>query len=145
MCGEYLQCMDHTGLSPAHAFLVYTVQAPNCSDWNCPKQAHVFMPFPGLSCSGSGSRVLHKGTDLVGCIFCALPRCKELRWPDSWWAHCPRWAVCLNHLPGPKLLVSWVFHKSVTSNVPFVSSEELIPGCGPPGRCQLSRIPGRLG
>ena len=35
--------------------------------------------FPGLSCSGSGSRVLHKGTDLVGHAFCALPRSEQLR------------------------------------------------------------------
>ena len=35
--------------------------------------------FPGLSCSGSSSQVLHKGTDLVGPAFCALPRSKQLR------------------------------------------------------------------
>ena len=29
--------------------------------------------FPGLSCSGSGSRVLHKGIDLVGPIFVHFP------------------------------------------------------------------------
>ena len=31
------------------------------------------MHFPGLSRSSSGFRVLHKGTDLVGCAFCAFP------------------------------------------------------------------------
>ena len=41
---------------------------------NCPTQALHFVHFPGLSCLGSGSRVLHKGTDSVGCAFCALPR-----------------------------------------------------------------------
>ena len=35
--------------------------------------------FPGLSCSGSGSWVLHKGADLVGPAFCALPRSEQLR------------------------------------------------------------------
>ena len=30
--------------------------------------------FPGLSCSGSGSQVLHKGADLFGPAFCARPR-----------------------------------------------------------------------
>ena len=35
--------------------------------------------FPGLSRSGSGSWVLHKGTDSVGPAFCALPRSKQLR------------------------------------------------------------------
>jgi len=43
-----------------------------------PKPALDFVHFPGLSCSGSGSQVLHKGTDLVGHAFCALPRCEEL-------------------------------------------------------------------
>ena len=64
----------------------------------CPKQALRFMHFPGLSCSGSGSRVLHKGTDSVGHVFCALPRLEQLRHPDAWQAHCPRWSV---HLKSP--------------------------------------------
>ena len=33
--------------------------------------------------------------------FCALPRSEQLRWPGVWWAHCPRWALHLNHLLGP--------------------------------------------
>ena len=37
------------------------------------------MHFPGLSCSGSGSRVLHKGADLVGPGFCSGPRSEQLR------------------------------------------------------------------
>ena len=36
-------------------------------------QALGFMQSPGLSHSGSGSQVLHKGADLVGPAFCALP------------------------------------------------------------------------
>ena len=40
---------------------------------NCPKWALSCMHFPGLICSGSGSWVLHKGTDFVGPAFCALP------------------------------------------------------------------------
>ena len=75
---------------------------------HCPKQALCFMYFPGLSCSGSGSRVLHRSTHSVGCVFCALPRSKQLRQLGAWLAHCPRWAVHLNHLPGPSHLVSWV-------------------------------------
>ena len=34
VCGECLQCMDHTGFAPTHgmcAFAVYTAQAPGCS------------------------------------------------------------------------------------------------------------------
>ena len=40
---------------------------------NCPKWALGFMHFPGLSCSGSGSWVLHKGADSVERAFCAFP------------------------------------------------------------------------
>ena len=39
----------------------------------CLKWALVCMYFPGLSCSGSSSWVLHKGIDSVGPAFCALP------------------------------------------------------------------------
>ena len=38
-----------------------------------------FVHFPGLSRSGSGSQVLHKGADLVGPVFCALPGSEQLR------------------------------------------------------------------
>ena len=44
-----------------------------------PKQALHFVHVPGLSYSGPSSQVLHKGTDLVGCGFCALPRSEQLR------------------------------------------------------------------
>ena len=46
---------------------------------NCLKQALGCMHFPGLSCSGSVSWVLHKGPDFVGCAFCVLPRSEQLR------------------------------------------------------------------
>ena len=87
---------------------------------NCPKWALRCMHFPGLSCLGSGSRVLHKGTDLVGPSFYALPRSKELKWPGAWWVHCPRRAVHLNHLPGPSCSVSRV-HSENASHVCLVS------------------------
>ena len=57
------------------------------------------MHFLGLSCSGSGSQVHHKGIDPFGHAFCALPRSKQLRQPGVRQVHCPRWAVRLNHLP----------------------------------------------
>ena len=60
-------------LTAACAFRVFTALAPGCSAGHCPKQALCFMHFPGLSRSGSGSRVLLKGTDSVGRAFCALP------------------------------------------------------------------------
>ena len=40
---------------------------------NCLKQALGCVPIPGLSRSGSGSQVLHKGSDSDGPAFCALP------------------------------------------------------------------------
>ena len=46
---------------------------------NCLKWALGCAYFPGLSCLGSGSSVLHKGPDLVGHAFCALPRSEQLR------------------------------------------------------------------
>ena len=45
----------------------------------CLKLALGLVHFSGLSCSGSGSCVLHKGTDSVGPAFCALPRSDQLR------------------------------------------------------------------
>ena len=51
---------------------------------NCPKRILGCVHFPGLSCSGSGSRVLHRGTDLFGLACCALPRPEELRRPGAW-------------------------------------------------------------
>ena len=74
VCGVCSQCMDHTGFAPTHGtctFPVYTAQASGCS--SCPKWALGFVHFPGLSCSGSGSWIFHKGTDLVGCAFRPFP------------------------------------------------------------------------
>ena len=76
MCGKCSQCLGHTGFAPAHsvcAFPVYTAQALGCSTRNCLRWALDCIHFPGLSHSGSGSQVLHKGTDLIGPAFCALP------------------------------------------------------------------------
>ena len=41
-------------------------------------QALGFVHFPGLSCSGSGSWILHKGTDSVGCAFRPFPGLSSL-------------------------------------------------------------------
>ena len=51
------------------------------------RQALRCMYFPGLNHSGSGSWVLHRGADLVGPAFCALPRSEQLRRPGAWRAH----------------------------------------------------------
>ena len=71
---------------------------------NCPKQALGFMHFPNLSCSGSGSWVLHKGTDSVGHVFCAIPRSEELRRPGAWRAHYLR---CVVHLITSPVSAAW--------------------------------------
>ena len=42
---------------------------------NCSKWALGCVHFPGLSCSCSGSQVLHKGTDSIGPAFCARVLC----------------------------------------------------------------------
>ena len=46
---------------------------------NCPKIVPGFVHFSGLSYSISCPQVLHKGTDLFGHVFCALPKSKEFR------------------------------------------------------------------
>ena len=76
-----------------------------------------FVPFPCPS--SSGDQMLGKHT---------LPRCSVSY-----------------HLPGLSHLVSCVRSGSTVSFVPCISSGELISGCSPPGGCQPSRIPGRLG
>ena len=56
VCEEHSQCLSHTGFAPAHS--IYTSQALSCSARNCLRRALGCVHFPGLSCSGSGSRVL---------------------------------------------------------------------------------------
>ena len=54
---------------------------------NCLRWALGCVHSPGLSHSCSGSQVLPKGADLVGPVFCALPRSEQLRRPGAWRAH----------------------------------------------------------
>ena len=61
-----------------------SLHCSGCSAGNCLMRALVCMHFPGLSHSGSGSQVLHKGTDLVGPAFCTRSRSEQLRWPGPW-------------------------------------------------------------
>ena len=56
--------------------------------------------------------------------------------PGGWYVLSP---------PHPSHWVSWVHSRCTISGMPCVSSGVLISGCGPPGRYQPSRIPGRLG
>ena len=82
VCGECAQCFSRNGFAPTHGvctFPVYTAQALGCSAGNCLIRALCCMHSPGLSHSGSGSWVLHKGTHLVGPAFFARPRSEQLR------------------------------------------------------------------
>ena len=47
---------------------------------------------------------------------------EQLRRSGAWWEHCARWAVCLDHLPGPGCSVSWVRCKNTISGMLYVSS-----------------------
>ena len=100
--------------------------------------------LPGLSHSGSASRVLHKGADSVGPAFCALPRSEQLRRPVAWQAHSPQVASASYHLPSPGHLDYQVVAGALIYSVPCVSSGDLISSCDPLSRCQPSRIPGSL-
>ena len=80
--GVCSQCLSHTGPAPAHvacALPAHTAQALGCSSGNHPRPALGCMYLPGLSRSGSGTRIVLRGADLVGPVFCALPRSEQLR------------------------------------------------------------------
>ena len=85
--GVCSQCLSHTGPAPAHgacALPAHTAQALGCSTGNRPRPVLGCMHHPGLSRSGSGTRVVLKGSDSVGPVFCALPRSEQLRWWGVW-------------------------------------------------------------
>ena len=140
VCGECAQCLSHAGFAPAlrACAFIYTAQAPDCSAGNC-----LVACTSRLSHSGSGSRGLHKGADPGGPACCALPRSEQLRRPGAWRAHSPQVGGASYHLPDPSCSVLGVQRARVSGVLP-VSSGQLISGCEPPGRCQPSRIPGRL-
>ena len=62
---------------------------------NCLKWALGCVHFPGLSYSGSGSWVFHKGTDSVGPAFCALPRPEQFRQPGALRPPSPQVEQCI--------------------------------------------------
>ena len=59
--------------------LAHAAQVLGCSAGNRLRPALGCMHLPGLSCSGSGTRVVLRGTDSVGPVFWALPRSKQFR------------------------------------------------------------------
>ena len=125
VCGQCSQCLGHTGFAPAHGactFPVYTSQALGCSARNCQRRALGCMRFPGLSRSGSGSRVLHKGADSIGSAFWALPRSGSSG--DQVLCECsyPQLKAATYRLPHPSRLVFWVYNGHVFSGVLCISS-----------------------
>ena len=99
------------GLPPLTACVLFLSTLPRLQvalQGNCLKWALGCMHFPGLRCSGSGSRVLHKVTDLVASAFCALSRSEQLRRPGVWRVHTPQVGGASYHLPSPSRLVSWM-------------------------------------
>ena len=80
--GVCSQCLNHTRSAPAHGACglpAHTAQALGCSAGNHLWPALGCLHLPGPSRSGSGTRVVLRGADLVGPAFCALPRSEQLR------------------------------------------------------------------
>ena len=80
--GVCSQCLSHTGSAPTHGVCslpAHAAQALGCSAGNHPWPALGCLHLPGPSCSGSGTRVVLRGADSVGPVFCALPRSEQLR------------------------------------------------------------------
>ena len=76
-----------------------------CSARNCLRLALGCMHFPGLSRSGSGTRVVLRGANPARPAFCALPRSEQLR------PRCLASAVAVTcHLPRPCRSVFWVYN-----------------------------------
>ena len=132
-------------LTAACAFPVYTAQAPGCSAGVLSKAGPA---FPTLA-----------GSKLLRFRFLCTPQRHRLGWAC---VLCPSQVQgaqvtrCLvstlsqlggasYHLLGPRPSVSCVHSESTISDMLCVSSGGLISDCKPPGGCQSSRIPGRLG
>ena len=75
--GVCSQCLSHTGSAPAHgacSLPAHTAQALGCSPGNHPQPALGCMHLPGPSRSGSGTRVVLRGTDSqLGLRFVPFP------------------------------------------------------------------------
>ena len=76
-CGERSQCLGRAGFAPLTACVLSRstpLRLQGALQGNCRRRALGCVHFPGLSCSGAGSRVLHTGANAVGPALCALPR-----------------------------------------------------------------------
>ena len=104
-CGVRAQCLGHTGFAPTHDVCFPGLHCSGsrllCREL---RQALGCVHFPGLSRSGSGSRVLHKGADSVGPAFCALTGLSCSGHQVLGARSLPRWAVRLITSPVPAAL-----------------------------------------
>ena len=146
MCGEHLQCTDHTGF--------VTAQGSAC--------------FPALHCLDS--RCSERALSRVGPVFRVLPKSEPLRFSGTLQAHRPGWAVPFVPVPGLSspggcVLGECTAQRGCTSSSPPRSWPLSFPGSprelclrctvSPMGSwsqaatlladCQPSRIPGRRG
>ena len=109
VCEECLQCLGQAAFATTHgvcAFWSTLLKLQIALQGNFLKWALGCLQSPDLSCSGSGSRVLHKGIDLVGPAFCALPRSEQLRRTGAWQVHSSWLGGVFYHLPSPSRSIS---------------------------------------
>ena len=147
VCGE-LTFSGPPWVCPTHgmcAVPVYTAQAPGCSAGDLSKAGHGLHALPRsklLRFRFSGTPQGHR----LGwaCVLCPS-QVRAARATKSLGSTLPQVCGASYHLPHPSPSVSQVRSRSAISGASCVSSGELISGCDPPGGCQLSRIPGRLG
>ena len=132
-------------LMAACTFRVYTAHAPGCTAgalYQVDPAFHALPRYNPLRFRFSGDP---QGPRLCwACILCTFPvgAVQVNRCLVSALSQVP---MHLNHFSNSSHSVSRVHHESSNSGMLCVSSEELISGCAPPGRCQPSRIPGRCG
>ena len=79
VCSQCVSCTGPASALGACSLHAHTAQALGCSARNHPWLALGCLHLPGISRSGSGTRVVLRGADSVGPAFCALPRSKQLR------------------------------------------------------------------
>ena len=78
VCGECLQCLDHTGFAPDHGMLCLLsrstlLRLQAALQGNYPKPALGCVHFPGLSCSGWSLRYSTKAQTRLGLRFVPFP------------------------------------------------------------------------
>ena len=127
------------------SFLVYTTQATGCSAGELAKAG------PGLHALPRSKLLRFRFSCIPqrhrlgwACVLCPsqVRAAQATRCLASALSPCGR---CILSPPPSQPLGFLGASRSAISGVPCVSSGELISGCDPPGRCQPSRIPGRLG